>query len=79
MGIDLLDMVMVMSYLLTVNRTVNTLSYTFGWPLSLGDSAFGHGPEKQMVRLEEQCQGLEHEWSSKDIRAFDGSAHLPYS
>lgn len=66
-------MVMVMSYLPAANRTVNSLAYTFGWPLPLGDIVFGHWPEKQLVRLEEQCQGLEYECLSRDIRAPDGS------
>ena len=62
-----------MSYLPAANRTVNSPSYTFGWPLPLGDCVFGHWPEKQLVRLEEQCQGLEYECLSRDIRAPDGS------
>lgn len=61
------------SHVISTGREQDGEQYTFGWPVPLGDSVFGHWPEKQLVRLEEQCQGLEYECLSRDIRAPDGS------
>ena len=41
----------------------------------LGDSIFHDGPEKRMFKLEDVDHDFECEWSSRDIRAFDGSVH----